>query len=202
MSTTGDLTVAVSPHARRGVPASRVAAFAGLAGAGFVADLLSKNWVFDWLGQHPHGHVHWLWPEYFGLQLSLNQGALFGMGQGQVWLFASLSVVAGAGILYWLFVAGAARQWWLTIALGLVMAGVLGNLYDRLGLWTVPWQPDARLHAVRDWILWQYGEHQWPNFNLADSFLVCGAAILVWHAIYQPGRCGTAGDGSSQRQRA
>ena len=44
-----------------------------------------------------------------------------------------LSVAAAVGILWWLFWAGAARQWLLTVALGGVTAGMLGNLYDRLG---------------------------------------------------------------------
>ena len=52
----------------------------------------------------------------FGFQTSLNEGALFGMGQGMVSFFASLSWRRG-GYCWWLFGAGAARQWILTIAL-------------------------------------------------------------------------------------
>jgi signal peptidase II len=39
------------------------------------------------------------------------------------------------------------------------------------------------VHAVRDWILVMIGSFHWPNFNLADSMLVCGAILLVWHAF-------------------
>jgi signal peptidase II len=98
-------------------------------------------------------------------------------------LFAGLSVAAALGILYWLFVTGAAVDRLLTVALGAVMAGILGNLYDRLGLWSMPGNPAQRYYAVRDWILVQYPPWTWPNFNLADSFLVCGAALLMWHAF-------------------
>jgi signal peptidase II len=43
------------------------------------------------------------------------------------------------------------------------------------------------VYGVRDWILWQVNDQwRWPNFNLADSLLVCGAAILFLHAIRQP----------------
>jgi len=35
---------------------------------------------------------------------------------------------------------------------------------------------------VRDWILVMIGHWPWPNFNLADSLLVVGAALLIWHA--------------------
>ena len=83
------------------------------------------------------------------------------------------------------------RDLWLTIALGGVMAGVLGNLYDRLGLPGEVWPSGPRMgepvFAVRDWILWQASDQwRWPNFNLADSFLVVGAAILFFRAITQP----------------
>ena len=68
------------------------------------------------------------------------------------------------------------------VSLGMVMAGILGNLYDRLGLSNDSWYgpgntaPGA-VHAVRDWILWQASDNwRWPNFNIADSLLVCGAA--------------------------
>ena len=80
------------------------------------------------------GPPWWLWNGVFGFQTSLNEGALFGMGQGLWPLFAALSVGAAVGIVVWLFPAGAARDWLLTIALALVTAGILGNLYDRLGL--------------------------------------------------------------------
>ena len=41
------------------------------------------------------------------------------------------------------------------------------------------------VYAVRDWILVMIGSFHWPNFNVADSLLVCGAALLVWHAFRQ-----------------
>ena len=76
------------------------------------------------------------------------------------------------------------------VALGCVMAGVLGNLYDRLGLSGDEWVgPDFAspqgLHAVRDWILWQANDSwRWPNFNIADSLLVVGVGILMLHAVF------------------
>lgn len=164
------------------VPANRYVTFFSIAVVGCAVDLLTKDWIFKFLGP-PGGATHWIWKPFFGLQTSLNQGALFGMGQGKVWLFAMLSMAAAVGILYWLFVARAAFDWLLTIALGAVMGGILGNLYDRLGFWTMPGHPGQRVYAVRDWILFKYQNWTWPNFNLADSLLVCGAALLMWHAF-------------------
>ena len=78
--------------------------------------------------------IWWLWKDVVGLQTSLNEGALFGWGQGFWQLFAALSVAAALAILYWLFVAGAAADLLLTLALSCVSAGIFGNLYDRLGI--------------------------------------------------------------------
>jgi len=43
------------------------------------------------------------------------------------------------------------------------------------------------IHAVRDWILVMLGSYHWPNFNIADSLLVVGASLLMFHAFYRPG---------------
>ena len=137
----------------------------------------------------PATPVWWMWKDIFGFQTSLNEGALFGMGQGMVVLFSALSLAAALAIFCWLFLAGAARNALLTAALGCVTAGIFGNLYDRLGLPGLRWNWTNQIHhagqpvhAVRDWILVMIGKWPWPTFNLADSLLVCGAALLVWQA--------------------
>ncbi len=162
-----------------GVPLNRWVTFWSIALVGCAIDLWTKHFMFSWLGM-PGGKTYWIIDGIFGWQTSLNQGALFGMGQGMAIWFAALSVLAGVGINYWLFVARAALDRWLTVALGCIMAGVLGNLYDRLGMWN---PPGIELNAVRDWILFEFRGHVWPNFNLADTFLVCGAIMLCWHAL-------------------
>ncbi len=175
----------------RAVPLNRYLVFLLVAGGGLAVDLASKRWIFDWLGASG-GRIYWIWPRVFGFQTSLNEGALFGMGQGMVWFFALLSIAAALAILWWLFVVGAARQWVLAVALSAIMAGILGNLYDRVGLPGLKWTETSDLHrigdpvfAVRDWILVKFGTWPWPNFNVADSLLVCGASLLMWHAFFQ-----------------
>lgn len=175
-----------------GISPSRILLFALVAVGGCAVDLLTKSWMFAKLGP-PGGATWWLWTDYVGFQTSLNQGALFGIGQGKVWLFASLSIFAGGAILYWLFIVGAAADRLLTFALACIMAGVMGNLYDRLGLWWTPQFAAYPKYAVRDFILVQYQQWVWPNFNIADSLLVCGAAMLIVHAWRMPnGRPATA----------
>jgi len=178
-------TVAVAEY-----PRSRIAVFATAAILGCAADLLSKLWMFS---RQPlrDGEIWWVIPNYAGFQLSLNEGALFGMGQGWVWGFALLSVIAAVVVPTWLFRYGAASDFWITLAMGCVMAGILGNLYDRLALHGDTWffdpsRQDQVAYAVRDWILLQWGgAYRWPNFNIADSLLVVGAGFIFFKAMFE-----------------
>ena len=173
----------------KAVPLNRYIVFFSIAIAGCTIDLATKSWIFS-RPDLRDGHTDWGWKNVLGLRTDVNTGALFGMGEGLTPLLAVLSVAAALGILAWLFYAGAAHDRLLCVALGCVMAGVLGNLYDRLGLPGLTWNCAHPLHnvgdpvyAVRDWILVMIGSFHWPNFNLADSMLVCGAILLVWHAF-------------------
>jgi signal peptidase II len=170
---------------RAAVPLSRYVAFLTIVAGLCAADLATKSWAFNRFGSPSiYREPWWLWQGVFGFQTSLNRGALFGLGPGFWPLFAGLSVAAAVGIVVWLFGFGAARCWLLTIALGLVTAGILGNLYDRLALHDIRWLDGTPAHAVRDFIvMFQVGQWHWPNYNVADSSLVCGAALLIWHAF-------------------
>lgn len=178
--------------ATKAVPLNRYVTFFSLAIIGCLIDLATKSWVFGWLGMPGERPVWWIWTGVLGVETSLNEGALFGLGQGKVAVFSALSIFAALGILYWLFLAGAARDLLLTVALGLVTAGIFGNLFDRLGFPGLHWNYANALHqigepvyAVRDWILVMIGRFHWPNFNIADSMLVCGALLLIWHSFGQ-----------------
>ena len=57
--------------------------------------------------------------------------------------------------------------------MGLILAGTLGNLYDRIVF-----------GGVRDFLHCYYDAHIWPDFNIADSSLVCGAAMLLAHSFF------------------
>jgi signal peptidase II len=173
----------------KAVPWGKYLLFFALALGGFAVDLWTKRWAFEGLGP-PSGNVEWVWQGVFGFETSLNEGALFGLGQGWVTAFVVLSFGAVGGILLWLFWPGNPKDWTLTAALGSVTAGVLGNLYDRLGLPGLTWTYATEAHAVgdpvyavRDFILVMIGSLKWPNFNVADTLLVCGAGLLLLHAF-------------------
>ena len=153
---------------------------------GTSADLWTKQWVFSWRGLPGELPPWWLVQPYVGIETAVNPGALFGLGAGWGRLFAVLSVIAAVAILLWLGNFQAIRSWWLVIALGAVTGGIFGNLYDRLGLWNPPAERPDWQSGVRDWILLRYEPYTWPNFNIADSLLVCGAIMLALHSFMMP----------------
>lgn len=165
------------------IPTSRWFLYIGLTVAGCAADLFTKTWIFGWGPGPGRRGEWWLVENYVGIQQALNPGALFGMGKGFALVFAALSVVALVGIAVWLFVLQGARDSLLTLALGCVSGGILGNLYDRLGWHGLVDEQGQTLRVVRDWILFCYHDHIWPNFNIADCLLVSGAFLLALQSL-------------------
>jgi len=179
-----------NPRAKTVVPGSRLFLFLSLAIFGGIADLWSKSFIFSWRGLPGDKDIWWVVEGYFGIETAVNIGAVFGLGAGKGTIFAIFSIIAAIGICIWLFWFKAAASLWLTTALGLVSGGIIGNLYDRLGLWWVDepgyfveWQS-----GVRDWILFQVPGvpflDPWPNFNIADSLLVVGAGMLLYQSFF------------------
>ncbi|TWU57277.1 signal peptidase II [Rubripirellula reticaptiva] len=169
-------------------PLSRVVLFLSLALLGSVADLWTKSAIFAWRGLPGQSDPWWIIDGVLGIETAVNIGAVFGLGAGKGLFFAAFSIVAGIGILIWLFWFRAAQSIWLTTALGMVTGGIIGNLYDRLGIWWQVGYPEQWQSGVRDWILFQIDGvplfSPWPNFNIADSLLVVGAGMLLYQSFF------------------
>jgi lipoprotein signal peptidase len=166
----------------------------GLALTGLVLDQASKYGVFAWLRDVPNNEFIVFQTvqtegetiKHTGFRLTaqfekdnaphVNHGALFGLFRNYQTLanvgFALVSLAAAVAIFYWSRLPTTARDRWLCAALGLILAGTLGNLYDRL-----------RFNGVRDFLHWNY-LFDWPVFNLADCCLVCGAFLLLIQAFW------------------
>ena len=104
----------------------------------------------------------------------VNKGALFGLFNQHEELanrvFAAISILAGFAIVGWSFRRTTRGDRLLCAALGLILAGTLGNLYDRIVF-----------GGVRDFLYFYY--INWPVFNIADCCLVCGAFLLLAQAF-------------------
>jgi len=98
-----------------------------IAVAGLAVDLWTKHWAFDNIDPVA-GKV--IIPKLMSFHRSLNEGALFGLGKGWTPLFIIASFLALAFVLY-LFAHSKPKQRSLHVGLALVLAGALGNLYDR-----------------------------------------------------------------------
>jgi signal peptidase II len=163
---------------------------ARLAIAGFLVlfDLWSKARVFAWLERlqsegglvydsHLHGR-HPLADGWLTFMKSQNAGAAFGQLQSFP-RFLVFGRSAAALFLIWLLVRTPRGRPWFTAALVLVLGGALGNLYDNLFL-DAP--HDGRpFGMVRDFIDVYFGTLDWhfPTFNVADSCITIGAALLL-----------------------
>ena len=107
------------------------------------------------------------------LVLAYNPGAAFSIlgtaGGWQRWLFIGLALVVCTFIVHWLR-SMPRNAHGTPLALSLVLGGALGNVIDRV-----------RIGAVVDFVDFHVGDRHWPAFNVADSAICIGAALLlVW----------------------
>jgi signal peptidase II len=165
--------------------------FAGTAAVGLAIDLWTKAAAVATLKD---GHIVRFIPNLIHFTYTENHGAVFGLGQGQQGLFLAVSVAA-IGFLGFLFLtSGRSRAYQLI--LGMLLAGVLGNMYDRLHYGYVR----DMIHALPGW--------QWPSwfvrllpnawqppigrgldvfpwiFNVADSLLCVGVGAMLVYSFF------------------
>jgi signal peptidase II len=112
---------------------------------------------------------------FFQLTYLRNQGAAFSFlsqaGGWQRWFFIGLAVIASSAICYWLSRLGKSQRW-EAAAWALVLGGALGNLIDRI-----------IYGYVIDFLDVFYGEWHWPAFNVADSAITIGVAMLLIDSV-------------------
>lgn len=117
--------------------------------------------------------------------LTYNTGAAFSMladaAGWQRWLFVALALGVSVTLVVWLRRLAAATQGLIACGLALIVGGALGNMLDRL-----------RLGHVIDFIHAHWGLHYFPAFNVADSAITVGAALLLLDA-WQESRGGRGG---------
>jgi signal peptidase II len=144
--------------------------FLGLAAGIVVADQATKAWLTSAL--QPRQTVDVV-GDLVRLTYSDNGGGLFGLFQGQALVFAALSMIVVALIVG--YHARAGHDPWLSVALGLLLGGALGNLLDRL----------VRGFVV-DFVDAGIGTWRWYTFNVADAAISCAIVLLLILAV-RPG---------------
>ena len=146
---------------------SRYAFLIGLALAVLAVDQAVKAIVSSSLRD---GRVLDLLGGFIRIDLTWNSGAAFGMFRADGGAFALIALAVSAGIVF-SYRRVAHSPVVVRAALGLILGGALGNLVDRV-----------RLGYVVDFIDLRW----WPVFNLADSAIVLGVALLVLYALWEP----------------
>ncbi|RMG48247.1 MAG: signal peptidase II [Acidobacteria bacterium] len=155
-----------------------------LATSWFAADQLSKLAAERWL-EAPLP----LLPGCLRLALSHNTGAMFGMlaDASEPWrslllTLLPLAAIAAIGVLLLRAPAADRRA---RVALALILGGAAGNLLDRVArgyvvdFIDVYWAYEPLAGRLVRW----FGTYRWPTFNLADTGLTCGAALLLFEAL-------------------
>lgn len=143
----------------------------GIAAWVIVLDHLSKWWISSTMDFQQTIPV---W-SFFSLVRVHNYGAAFSFladaGGWQRWFFIAIGAVATVIIVQLLRKhADEPRMAW---ALALILGGALGNVIDRVVL-----------GYVVDFLFFHYRGFAWPAFNLADSAISVGAAILIWDSVF------------------
>jgi signal peptidase II len=136
-------------------------------------DQLTKHWIVQ---AFVPGDSLALTP-FFNLVLAYNTGAAFSLfaeaGGWQRVFFTAVALIASAIILHLL--RKHHGQTLFSAALSLILGGALGNLWDRI-----------LLGKVVDFLDFYYAGHHWPAFNVADSAITVGAALLIWDSLKKP----------------
>lgn len=137
----------------------------------FIVDFATKSWALANLVDYQPMPI----TSFFNLTLSYNTGAAFSFlhtaSGWQKWLFGSLALTVSVILIVWLKRISY-QQCWLAISLALIIGGALGNLCDRL----------IYGHVI-DFIDLYVSHWHWPVFNMADSAVCLGAAMLFWDTL-------------------
>ena len=142
----------------------------GIALIVLILDLASKYWVESALEFGQRIPL----TGFFNLVLTYNPGAAFSfLSEESGWQRWFLSGVAGSAALLIVYLLNKYKHEKLfCMSLSLVLGGALGNLYDRITLG----------HVV-DFLDFYVGTYHWPAFNIADSAIFIGAALMIYESF-------------------
>jgi len=140
---------------------------------------------------------HYVWRPVWRMNYVENPGAAWGLFRGlssglRNVFFTAVSIAAVAFILHY-YRRLRDDERFLQVALALVLAGAVGNFVDRL----------ARRYVIDfiEWYWWNRPDIRWPTFNIADSLIVVGVAMLVLHPGAKAAPRAERGEGPLARER-
>jgi signal peptidase II len=173
-----------SETGQRGIPASgtrwRWIGFFGIAVVVAIGDQLSKAWIAANFSPASSNGVPGtaggptrVIGDWVRIALSHNDGGIFGLLGSSAPLLGVASIVVIVAIVVYQARAGVLGHPLLTVALGLLLGGAIGNLIDRL-----------RLGYVIDWVDMGIGSSRFYTFNVADSAISTAIALLLLLGLF------------------
>ena len=143
-------------------------------------DILSKYFIYQNLANPLTGGSNGIVienaiPGLIDFTFVTNNGAAWNILSDQKWILCLISLVAGIVLMYFMIFKFLKLPRFVRVSFSLMIAGCFGNLIDRIGYWG---QLGMYKGGVIDF-LWFHFWHNFPVFNLADSYLVVGIAIIV-----------------------
>ena len=139
----------------------------------YALDQLTKQWILRSISPY---NARIVVPDFFSLVNVTNTGAAFGSFKGNNTFFVIISIIALV-VVSVLLVRHRRSDMWRDVSLALLLAGILGNLTDRL------------FHGhVIDFLLFnlhiRYAD-PWPAFNVADSCISIAVVLFVIHSFHR-----------------
>ena len=142
-----------------------------------IADQATKWAIVEWVDLYGRVPIN----SFINITHQQNTGAAFsflaGAGGWQRWFFVVLETAVSAVIAVWLWRIRTEGPLVLMAGLSLVLGGAVGNLVDR-----------ARLGYVTDFVQVWFGSWAFPSFNVADSAITVGAALLIIDSLFLSGK--------------
>ncbi|MDJ0758026.1 MAG: signal peptidase II [Woeseiaceae bacterium] len=151
----------------------RFAIWMVVAGVIVLLDQASKWAIIEWVELYDRVPIN----SFINITHQRNTGAAFSFladaSGWQRYFFITLASIVSAGITYWIWTERRHGKFILIAGLALILGGAIGNLVDRIAL-----------GYVTDFIQVWFGDWAFPSFNVADSAITVGAALLIIDSLF------------------
>lgn len=137
----------------------------GIAAFGVLVDQIAKSMI---LVSFTEPHLSIPVTSFFELVLAHNYGVSWGLfnsgSRANAFIFSTLGALIAIGLFIWMW---RSRSRFISVALGLIIGGAIGNIIDRL-----------RFGAVIDFLHFHWNNYSFPVFNIADTAITFGAILI------------------------
>ncbi len=153
---------------------------------GLVLDQLTKWWIVNNVAYRTGEIV--VIDGFLSIVHAQNPGAAFGaLGSfGNRYIIFGIFTVVAFYVVFDMFRKLPRSDWFMSLALGLILSGAIGNAIDRIRQRYVT--DFIRVYSdapsVKAWLIENFGTYEWPSFNIADTALVIGVGMFIFYSLF------------------